>query len=39
MGDNSGRAIKEHVQRTHGQSQRQVGLSVGSGDGWGQEEW
>ena len=26
------RAINEHVQRTHGQSQRGVGLRVGGGD-------
>ena len=25
---------QEHVQRTHGQSQRRVGLRVGGGDGW-----
>ena len=27
--------IKEHVWKTHGQSQRGLGLRVGGGDGWG----
>ena len=31
--------IKEHVQRTHGQSQRGVGLRVGGGGGWSRGEW
>ena len=35
MGENRGRVVKEHVYRTHGQSQRQVGLRVRFGDGWG----
>ena len=28
-----------HLSRTHGQNQRRVGSRVGSGDGWGWEEW
>ena len=36
MGETRGRSIKEHGQRTHGQSQRGVGLKVGGGDGVGQ---
>ena len=35
MGRKEGRVIKEHVQRTHGQSQRGVGSRVGGEDGWG----
>ena len=35
MGENRGRSIKEHVQRTYGQSQREVGSRVGGGDEWG----
>ena len=31
----AGRVVKEHVQRTHRQSQRRVGSRVGGGDGWG----
>ena len=34
MGENRGRAIKEHIKRTHGQSQRGVDSRVGAGDGW-----
>ena len=33
--ENRGRSIKEHVERTHGQSQRGVGLRVGGGEKWG----
>ena len=29
------KGCQEHVSRTHGQSQRGVGLNVGSRDGWG----
>ena len=32
-----GKGFQEHVQRTHGQNQRQVGSRVGSGDGSGGE--
>ena len=28
-----GKVVKEHVQRTQGQNQREIGLRVGSGDG------
>ena len=35
MGENKGRAMKEHVKRTHGQSQCGVGSRVRGGDGWG----
>ena len=35
MGKNRGSVVKEHVRRTHGQSQRWVGSRVGGGDGWG----
>ena len=31
-GDRRGRVVKEHVWRTHGESQRGVGLRVGGGD-------
>ena len=31
-----GKGFQEHVQRTHGQNQREVGLRGGSGDGWGE---
>ena len=30
---------QEHVQRTHGQSQRGVGSRVGGGERWGRGEW
>ena len=33
MGEKRERAIKEHVKRTHEQSQRGIGSKVG--DGWG----
>ena len=35
-GDNrekGGRVVKEHIKRTHGQSQRGIGLRVGGGGG------
>ena len=35
MGEKGVRVVKEHVQRTHEQSQRGVGSRVGGGDGWG----
>ena len=35
MGENRRRAVKELVQRTHVQKQREVGSRVGSRDGWG----
>ena len=35
-GSRRGKGFQEHVQRTHGQNQRGVGLRVGSGDGWGE---
>ena len=38
-GERRGSVIKEHVLRTHGQSQRRVGLGVGGGGRWGGEEW
>ena len=32
--------VKEHVQKTHAQSQRGLGSRVGGGDGWsGEEQW
>ena len=34
-----GKGCQEHIQRTHGESQKRVGLRVGDGDGWGGEEW
>ena len=34
-GGKGGRVFQEHVQMTHGQSQRGVRSRVGSGDGWG----
>ena len=34
MGERRGRAIKEHILRTHGQSQRGKGLRVGGGSRW-----
>ena len=34
MRENRGKFIKEHVKRTHGQSQRGVGLREGGGAGW-----
>ena len=33
------RVINEHVWRTHGQSQRRVGLRVGGGGGWSEGKW
>ena len=39
MGERRGRVIKEHVKRTHGESQRGVGLKVGGGGGWGRGKW
>ena len=40
MGKNRGRAIKEHVSRTHGQSQRGPGWEAGmtGGGGSGREK-
>ena len=37
-GERKGRIIKEHVQRTHGQIQRRVGLRVGGREWWGDME-
>ena len=34
-GGKRGKGFQEHVERTHGQSQRGAGPRVGSGDGWG----
>ena len=39
MGTSGRRVVKEHVQRTHGQSQRRGGLRVGGGDGCGWGKW
>ena len=33
-GDNEGIGFQEHLLRTHGQNQREVGLRVGGRDGW-----
>ena len=38
-GENRGKAIKEYVWRTHGQSQRGVVSRVGHGDVWGGGVW
>ena len=38
-GEERGKGFQEHVSRTPGQNQRQVGSRVGSGDGWGEGEW
>ena len=34
-GGKKGKGFQEHLQRTHGQNQRGVGLSVGVYNGWG----
>ena len=39
MGKRRGRFIKEQVQRTHGKSQRWIGLRVGGRGGWGRGGW
>ena len=39
MGGKGGKVVKEHVQRTHGQSQGGVALRVGGGNGCDVEEW
>ena len=39
MEKRKGRVVKEHVYRTHGQSQRGVVLRVGRDSGWGGGKW
>ena len=34
-----GKRVKEHVMKTHGQTQKWVGLRVGGEGGWGVEKW